>query len=286
MSIIENLSEFSLVELLKALVNAQYYEYFFPFLLLFALYYQVIHRVLGKKGKNLFTKPAALIISLVVSFYSISFKFSTGYSIADFMIMLFPNISAISMAILSMYIIGSILGFDFFKNLFRKDLNAYSIFFFGIIAFGSVVYYSGIVIGLWGFDPYDKTAWFSTVFAIALLILSVVFFIIGWIALAFGLLYVSTSFIFNSGTTSIFDLLFDPILFIGFIVIFFMTWLSKNDGDEKKDLELAISQNRQTINDIESRYGRKPNQGEDLLYDINTQALETNEKKYNQLYSN
>lgn len=285
MSIIENLSEFSLVDVLTILVNAEYYEYFFPFLLLFALYYQVIYRVLGKKGKQLFTKPAAFIISSIVSFYSVSFKFSTGYSIGDLMVMLFPNISSISIAILAMYIIGSILGVDFFKNMFRKDINAYSIFFFGIVAFGSVIYYGGIVIGLWSFDPYDKTAWISTVIAIALLILSIVFFIVGWFALGFGLLYVSVSFIFNQGNTSLFDLLFDPVLFIGFIVVFFLTWLSSNDSDEKKDLELAISQNEQAINDIESRYGRKPEKGEDLLYDLSTQALENNQKTYSQKFS-
>ena len=285
MSIIENLSEFSLVDILKALVNAQYYEYFFPFLLLFALYYQVLYRVLGKQGKNLFTKPAAMIISGVVSFYSISFKFSTGYSIADLMIMLFPNISAISMAILSLYIIGSVLGYDFFKNMFRKDITAYSIFLFGAIAFGSVIYYAGIVIGLWTFDPYDTTAWFSTILAIGLLILGVVFFIMGWIVLGFGLLFVSVSFIVNKGTTSIFDLLFDPILFIGFIVVFFISWISKTGEDEQKNLQLAISQNKQTIEGIEQRFGRKPEQGEDLLYDINTQALENNEKLYNKKFS-
>lgn len=285
--VLDKISSMSFMDLIRTLVDAQYYEFFFPFLLLFALYYHVLFRIINKKNKSvLFSKASAILISVIVSFYSITFKFSSGYGISDLMIMMFPNISAISMAILGLYVIGGVLGVDFFKGMFRKDINAYSIFFFGAIAFGSVVYYGGIVLGIWSFDPYDKVSWISVVLSIILLILGIVFLLIGLMAPAFGCLYVAGSFIFNGGTTSFADLLFDPFLFIMFLVITLVSWLSTDKSDIKGQLSQNLKLGEQTIADIEKRYGRKPNQGEDLLYDINTQAYSDNLNRWNKDYGN
>ena len=274
------LSEVSLVDILKVFIDANYFEVIFPFLLLFALYFHVLQKVLGKKGSKLITKSASTIIALIVSFYSIAFKFPTGYSIADLMMLLFPNISVISIAILCLYVIGSVLGFDFFKDLFRKDFSAYAIFFFGGIALGSVVFYGGIVLGLWNLDPFNQLDWLSVVLTVGFLILGVVFLIIGWFALALVLLYISITFIYNMGNVGIGSLLFDPYIYIFLIFISVVSWLFKDDKSEQQILEESLENTQNTLRNIEQNYGGKPPlRGEDLLYDITSQNYENTAKK-------
>ena len=277
-TIIERLSDMSFLDLVRALVDAQYYDYFFPFMLLFAVYFHVLYRVLGKKGKNLFSKSAAIIIALVVSFYSVIFEFPSGYTLANLMMMLFPNISAISIAILALYVMGAVLGVDFFRNMFRKDANAYTTIFLGFIALGSVIYYCGIVLGIFDLSPTNQEGLVGTIIAVALLILGVVFLIIGWLALALFALYVGGSFLYNLGSVPISDLLFDPFLFVFFIFFLCFNWLFGEEEDPRVKLERDIASNKETVGEIEERYGRQPKEGEDLLYDINKQALESNEK--------
>lgn len=281
-SILELLSQRTLIELLEILIDAEYFQYFLPFLLLFTLYFHVLQKVLGKKGSKLLTKSASVVISLIVSFYSIAFTFPSGYSIADLMIFLFPNISSITIAILCLYVISAVLGYDFFRGLFRKDVSAYGVFFFAGVALGSVIYYGGIVIGLWSFDPYSSTDWISVVLVVGALIGGVVFFILGWIPLALVLLYISISFIYNMGSTSLFDLIFDPFLFILFIFIGLVNWLFKDESQasEYELTEQSYQRAQNTLREIEKNYrGRPPQRGQDLLYDINSQNLEGYRKK-------
>lgn len=282
-SIIDDLSQGSIVELLRVLIDAQYFEVLFPFLLLFALYFHVLQKILGRKGSQLFAKSTSFIIALVVSFYSVAFKFPSGYSVADLMMFVFPNISSISVAILAVYVVGSILGKDFFKNMFRKDINAYSIYFFAALAVGSVVYYGGIVIGFWNFEPYDSSALLSVTLAIAFLILGIVFLIIGWFVLGLILLYTAISFIYNQGSVSITSLLFDPYLFILFVFIGLMSWLFKSDEDVEKKINRDLRKQEKTMEDIEKNYGKRPRDGDDLIYDAASQAYEGNKKKLEKL---
>ncbi|MFT4244191.1 MAG: hypothetical protein ACMXYB_01905 [Candidatus Woesearchaeota archaeon] len=278
-NIINAISNASLVDILKLFIDADYFEILFPFLLLFSVYFHVIQKFLGKKGSKIFSKSASTIIALIVSFYSIAFEFPSGYSIANLMMMLFPNISVISIGILSLYVIGSILGFDFFKNMFRKDLSAYLIFFFGAFGLGSVIFYGGIVLGLWDLDPFSQADWISVIIIIAFLILGVVFLIIGWFALALLLLYVSISFIYNVGNVGITTLLFDPYLFILVIFIGLASWLLK-DKTSEKELVQSIENSKLTLKNIEQNYGGSaPQRGEDLIYDIVSQGNEFRRKK-------
>ncbi|MCH8519568.1 MAG: hypothetical protein LAT82_02330 [Nanoarchaeota archaeon] len=279
-SLIDFLSQASLVDILKVFIDANYFEVLFPFLLLFALYFHVLQKVLGRKGSKLFSKSASTIIAVIVSFYSVAFKFPTGYSVADMMMLLFPNISVISIGILCLYVIGSILGFDFFKNMFRKDISAYMIFFFGALGLGSVIFYGGIIIGIWNLDPFSQADWISVVVAISFLILGVVFLLIGWFALALLLLYVSVSFIYNMGEVGIGSLLFDPYMFILFIFIGLMSWLFKDEKNEEQMLEESMNNTQRAMSNIEQNYGGKPPQrGEDLLYDLSSQGFENSRKK-------
>ena len=280
-NLFEFLSEASLIDILKLFIDANYFEVLFPFLLLFALYFHVLQKILGRRGSKLFSKSASVIISLIVSFYSVAFTFPTGYSIANLMMMLFPNISIITIAVLCLYVIGSILGFDFFKNMFRKDISAYVIFLFGGLGLGSVIFYGGIVIGLWNLDPFNQLDWLSVVITVAFLILGVVSLIIGWFALGIILLYVSISFIYNMGEVGITTLLFDPYIFIFFIFIGLISWLFKDNKSEEQILKESLDNSQVTLRNIEQNYGGKPpTRGEDLLYDINSQNYENNLKKF------
>ena len=278
-NIINAISNASLVDILKVLIDADYFEILFPFLLLFSLYFHVLQKFLGKRGSKLFSKSASTIIAIIVSFYSVAFEFPSGYSIANLMMMLFPNISVISIGILSLYVIGSILGFDFFKNMFRKDLSAYLIFFFGALGLGSVIFYGGIVIGLWNLDPFNQADWISVIVVIAFLILGVVFLLIGWFALALLLLYVSISFIYNVGNVGIASLLFDPYLFILVIFIGLASWLFK-DKTSEQELEEMFENSQLTMRNIEQNYrGEAPQRGEDLIYDIVSRGNESSRKR-------
>lgn len=283
-SVIDSLSQGSIVELLRVLIDAQYFEVLFPFLLLFALYFHVLQKILGRKGPRLFAKSTSFIIALVVSFYSVAFKFPSGYSVADLMMFVFPNISSISVAILAVYVVGSILGKDFFKGMFRKDFNTYSIYFFAALAVGSVIYYGGIVIGFWNFEPYDSSALFSVILSISFLILSVVFLIIGWFVLGSILLYTAVSFFYNQGSVSITSLLFDPYLFILFIFIGLMSWLFKSDEDVEKKINRDMRKQEKTMRNVEKNYSNNtPKDGDDLIYDAVSQGYEGNKKKLQKL---
>ncbi|MFP4402627.1 MAG: hypothetical protein ACLFPL_05370 [Candidatus Nanoarchaeia archaeon] len=278
--VLEQLSQGSIVELLRVLIDANYFDFLFPFLLLFALLFHVIQKILGRKSSKLFSKSAATVIATIVSFYSVIYTFPSGYTIGDLMMMLFPNISSISIAILSLYVVGSVMGRDFFKDAFRKDISAYTIMFFGVIALGSVVYYVGIVIGLWSFDPYDSASWISVIITVAFLIVGIVFLLIGWFAIGLLLLYVSGSFIYNMGEVGLSSLLFDPYLFILFVFIGIMSWLFKDEKDENQILKEKLNKSKDVMKDIEKNYGGKPpKRGEDLLYDINSQNYENMSKK-------
>ena len=283
-SVIDSISSMNFLDLVMIIVDAQYYEFFFPFMLLFALYYHVLFRIVSRNGNLVLSKAMAIIVALTVSFYSITFKFSSGYSLADFMILLFPNISAISIMILGLYVVGSVLGVDFFKGMFRKDVNSYTVIALGVVAFGSVVYYAGIVMGFWEYDPYSTSSYASIVLSVGLFILGAVFLLIGWLIPAIFVLLVSILLFTNAGDTSTVDMLFDPFLFIIFIVIAFMNWISKDPGKELYNARVNVVNTQRTLDEIKrANKGRRLRQGDHLLYDINSQILEDNKKKVEKL---
>ena len=116
----------NLFELQNILVTNSYYDILFPFLLVFALMHTALGKVKIFKNKDGYTsKSVILVISLVISFYAVTFETSPGQTIGKLMMMLFPNISALTMGILSLYIVGSILGKNFFKGLFDKKHSSF-----------------------------------------------------------------------------------------------------------------------------------------------------------------
>jgi uncharacterized membrane protein YfcA len=117
-------------ELLTVLFDSNYYEILFPFLLSFALFYTVLGNVKifkYKKGKKQGEpiKPVIFIISVIVSYYGISFEMPGGNSIGNLLMMLFPNISALTIGILGLYIVGSIFAKNFFSGLFDPKNSSF-----------------------------------------------------------------------------------------------------------------------------------------------------------------
>jgi len=213
-----NLDFYSIIE---AFLDNGYYEFLFPFLLSFAVFFTILSKVKIFKSKST-GKPYSSIISvvsLVVSWYGVSFETSDGYNVGNLIMMMFPNISALTIGVLSLYIVGAILGKDFFKGLFRKDHTGYMFIVIGAIGLGAVIFYVGIAMGFWDYDYLDAASYWNVILAVAFLIMGVVFILIDMASLGVLLLFVFGVFVYNYGEGNILEYFIDPVVFIVRIVI-------------------------------------------------------------------
>ena len=283
----ETIRDIDIGELLSVLYDSHYYEILFPFLLSFAVIYTVLERIKifkYKKGANKDKpiKPALFIVSALVSYYGISFELSQGYSVGNFLMMLFPNISALTMGILGLYIVGSIFAKDFFSGLFDRKNSAFLVLIIGVIGIGSIIYYAGIAMGFWSDYPITNTGLWNTIFAIAFLILGIVFlFIPNMVPFALILLFVFGTFVVNySAQESILELFIDPVIFILAIVAFLLSWLNSNDikEQEKEYAEMEKSFN-------EDYGGKDIPDYKNRIHDIKKSALESKKKHIDKLKS-
>lgn len=235
-SVSDFIESFDFIEIHKIFFDNSYYQILFPFLLIYAVLTAVLPyiRIFRNKTTGEPLKPIIILISLIISLFGVTFETSAGYTVGDFMVMLFPNISALTMGILMLLFVGSMLNKNFFKDLFAKDASAYMYFAVGAIGLGAVIFYLGIVMGLWDYNYLDPQAYWNVVLAIGFLIMGVVFLIIGFYGVGMIFLLVVGAFIYNYGEGNILEQFIDPVIFVIFLVIIMLSWLGTNSENKYK----------------------------------------------------
>jgi len=266
---------------LQILFDNQYYEILFPFLLAYAILSTILNKVKifqNKQGKPV--RGVIAVISLVISFFGVSFETAPGYTVGKYMMMLFPNISALTILILGLYVVGSMLGKDFFKGVFRKDHSAYMYFVVGVIGLGSVIYYLRIVMGFWDQYPINQQSYWNMIIGIGFLIMGIVFLFIDLVPLGVVLLTIFGIFVYNYGQTddSILQYFVDPVVLIALIFIVMLAWMN-SDSEREVKIKKNIKEGEETLKRLEKDLGRKPSDYEHKIYDIVSQGLEGNKKK-------
>lgn len=278
-------SAFNFFEIHKYFLDQDFYKYVFPFLLVYAILVATLPYVRIfqlKNGKPIM--PVIMVVSVVISIFGVSFPFPSGFTIGDLLIMMFPNISAFTIGVLSIYIVGALLGFDFLKG-FGRTGSANIYFALGAIGLGSIVYYMGIVLGAWSTSPFDELARWNTILVVSFIILGVVFAITRGMGIAAVLLFlVVASFLYNGAQGSILSVFLDPGIIILIIFTFLFSWVTSPD-DQKKFLALKIQDaQRGRENITKANGGVPPEKFESRVYDTLDEAYENNIKKFKEQY--
>jgi hypothetical protein len=277
--------DFSPKDFLESLVSGQYYDYLFPFLLIYAMFYTV----LGSKKISLFqkdnivNKAAIFTISFTVSLFSIYFELPSGYTIGKLLMMLFPNISTISIAILSLYIVGAMMGKNFFSGVFDKRNSAFGVLAIAGISLGLVIFYVGIAFGMWDYMPFDEIGMANVVLAVIFIILSVVFFLIHMQGYGFILAIVTGKFIADGGDEFILNYFIDPAMFVLILVVFLITWMN-SEPEQKRLLKRDLQEQKESLAGYRDRNGDLLPEFKSRKQDISDSGFESNKKKWDEKF--
>jgi hypothetical protein len=276
-SISDVITEFDFNELHQVFLDGSYYDLLFPFLLFYALLFTVLGKVgiFQKKETGEPNKPIIVLISLVVSFFGVSFKTGSGMSVGDLLMVMFPDISALTIGILMLYLIGSLLGKDFFTGVFRKDHSAYLYMAIGVIGLGTVIYYVGIALFDWNMNPLDFESKWNVILAIAILIMGVVFLFIDLVPIGILFLFVFFAYVYNYGDGNVLEYFIDPVVFIIVIFISLFAWVNGDNRTEKQKLQKKIDEAKLNLKD----YG----DNKSVIRDIIEEGLASNEAKLKKL---
>lgn len=274
----------------KVFLDNAYYDIFFPFLLVFAITFTILQKVsIFKNKKDKPIKPVIMIVSLITTFFGVSFEISPGQTVGTLLMVMIPNISTITMGVLTLYIVGAILGQDFFRGLLEKDTSAYLYFAVGAIGLGAVVFYVGISMGFWNYNALDPNSYWNVVLAVAIFILTIVFLIIGMLVPALILGLVFAAFIYNSGEGNILELFIDPVIFVFVIFLFFISWMNSSDTKLSKKEKLAkeLKESEESIQKyIKNNNDKKPNDYESRVFDIMDANFKKKLKNWEKNYGN
>lgn len=274
-------------EFLLMLLNSEFYDILFPFLLIFAVMYTVLTsdkiKIFKTKSDGL-NKAGAFIVTLAISLFSVYYETSPGMTIGTLLMMMFPSISTLTILTLTLYILGALFGKNFFKGFYDKEKSAYLHFIIGAIGLGYVVYYLGIAFGMWDFKPTDTLNQWNVILGVGMLILGIVFVIIGMLGFGLILLFVLGTFIVNSGDGFILEYFFDPVIFTVIIIIFLMSWLGVG-RTPKEQLRKDLQDEKETYEGYVKRNGGKePEMYDSKIYDISNTHFEKNKKKWEEEY--
>ena len=116
--------------ILIALDQGGWIYYIFPLLLVYALLFTILEKVELFRGK----KPIKVIISFIMAFFAATFSIPLGSDpmLGTLMRHIFPGVTAFSIAILALYIVGAMLGVDITKFFGDgEDNNKYIMYILG-----------------------------------------------------------------------------------------------------------------------------------------------------------
>ncbi|MFT4244265.1 MAG: hypothetical protein ACMXYB_02310 [Candidatus Woesearchaeota archaeon] len=183
--ILDSLSTVGFREFLYALQQGGWIEFFFPFLLIYAIVLTIMNRAEVFKGN----KATRVIIALVFALFSVTFPVSQtcniniithlGYcTLGSYMSALFPGVSLFAIGILSLYIIAALLGRDL-TNFLGKD-NPILIYILGGIGALIVLWQWGNAFFDFGIGGYYGNNWFILLLQDPVLYVIILFLILFW----------------------------------------------------------------------------------------------------------
>jgi hypothetical protein len=285
-SISDFISDINLFDFIDTLVKGQFFDVVFPFLLVYAILITILPRVkLFQNKSGTPFKPVIIIVSLIVTLFSVSFTLPSGYTIGMYMALLFPNISTLTITVLSLYVVGGILGVDVFKGMFSKGNSAYLFFVVAAIGLGAVVFYTGIVLGFWSYNPYDSLSLWNVTLAVGLGILGIVFLIAGSFMLGGIMLFVVATFILGDQERSILFSFLDPVMFV-LILFSVLLFLAMGSGDKKNKLAKDLREAEKTREDYVQRYSGMPKDYDSRVFDILDEGYKKNKKDWEKQFGN
>ncbi len=285
-SITEWFYDFQPRDFLENLLSGQFYDYLFPFLLIYAMFYTVLssEKISLFRGNGILNKAAVFTISITVSLFSIYFQLPSGYTIGKLLMILFPNISTITIVVLTLYIIGAMMGKNFFKGAFDKRKSAFGVLTIGGLSLGLVIFYVGIAFGMWNYMPFDEVGIANVVLAVIFIILAIVFFLIHMAGHAFILLIVTIKFIADGGDDFILNYFIDPAMFILILITFLLTWMN-SEGEEKKLLKRDLLEQKESLDGYKKiNNGKLLDDYKSRKQDISESGFQSNQEKWNKKY--
>lgn len=172
MGLVDEIGNVEFAGLFNALFQGGWFEYVFPFLLVYAIVLTILNNVPMFEKK----KAVRVIISLVISLFAIAFPINGNFqscginnsvythsgceTLGSLMMSLFPGVTAFSMAILALYIVAAMLGVDlmaFFGE--GSEQNKILKYVLGGVGTLIVLYYYAKGFGWGGFNDMGYLDW-------------------------------------------------------------------------------------------------------------------------------
>lgn len=133
-------------DIIRPLIDGGWLEFVFPFLLVYALVYTISGQIAVLSNKAL-----RVILSLCFGLFAIAFPINdAGTTLGEMMSVLFPGVTAISVVILSVYILLALFGFDM-ADFFHDAKYQWVKYILGALALLLVLYYFAKGFGWDGF---------------------------------------------------------------------------------------------------------------------------------------
>lgn len=173
-------------DLIDPLIENGWYAYLFPFLLVYAIVLTILTNVPMFRDH----KPVRVIIALVFALFAIAFPISdgdcdtyygggfisSGCTLGDFMMVLFPGVTAFTIGILALYIVAAMMGLNLMEFFGNNDKDNWVKYILGGLGVLVVVYYYAKGFGWDGFEG----SWLEDFFTDPLLYILIVFGLVFW----------------------------------------------------------------------------------------------------------
>lgn len=175
-------------DIINPLIYGGWYQYLFPFLLVYAVVLTILNRVEVLKDN----KATRVIVAFVFGLFSIAFPISNdGRTLGEFLMVLFPGVTAFTMGVLALYIVAAMLGVDLIKLLGESDEQKKTMrLILGGLGILVVAYYYAKGFGWYGLD--NSNFWLWQLLSDPLL----------WIIIVFGVIFYWISSEDNSSRNS------------------------------------------------------------------------------------
>ena len=137
-------------DVIDGLIDGGWYDFLFPFLLVYAIVFTILNKADIFSGN----KAVRVLIAAIFGLFAVAFPISDeGYTLGEFMMVLFPGVTAFTIGVLALYIVTAMLGVDLMDILGNKNsdnqLMKYILGGLGVIV---VVYYYAKGFGWLGLD--------------------------------------------------------------------------------------------------------------------------------------